>query len=401
MVNEGQQQRPASLNRPQAAVPAAYPKKIIALVLGVFVAMGMGMSAFYIAGTQTSTGFPESSIAIPHRSPDIKKTMAFAGAAGSAVWIITANERGADSLYYELRVIGPQTNTLKGKRIIVPSFKSNSSFDPTKKLGNDFWQYGDLAYNISDDNGLVAYNIYTGETVWEPKRLSEKIPELKSGILKAEHRASEKLFDLTTATGDVLKFDPFSQTILQAAVSGKVKKKEEPLTQELYLSDGLKHHLYLFTKRGDGFPIVFGNFVQESHLPEPGKKKENNVKDIFGNIHIEKISEKSYFRAQPLLRDAQGNLLVLYKAGLTEAAPVILESVSKEGKTNWSLQDTSFASIGKAFASEDLGCYYAFSDRTLILGLDKGERQYIAVDIVTGKILWTFDPKRYMENQAF
>jgi len=168
----------------------------------------------------------------------------------------------------------------------------------------------------------------------------------------------------------------------------------------LYLSDGLKHHLYLFTKRGDGFPIVSGSFVQESRLPGPEAPKANNVKDIFGNLHIEKVSEKNYFRAQPLLKDPRGNLLVLYKTDLSATAPVILESVSPQGKANWSLQDTSFLSIGKAFASEDLGCYYTYSDSTIIIGLDREERQYVAVDIATGKILWSFDPKAYIEKQA-
>ena len=396
MVHEPQ--GPAPINRPQVTIPAAKPQMIIALVLGIIVLMGAGAIGFFVMASTTASP-AESHVALTPQPPAIKMTKAFAGKAGGVVWIITANRRGADSLCYELRVVEPLTNTLKGKRIIVPAFKQDPGFDLSRKLSNDFWQYGDLAYNLSDDNGLLAYDIYTGETVWDAKRLSEKIPGLKSGILKVEHRASEKLFELTTMTGDVFKFDPLSQTILPAVAPAKTRQ-EEPLTQELYLSDGLKHQLYLFSKRGNGFPIVFGNFVQESRLPEPGGKKQHNVKDIFGNDHIEQISEKNYFRAQPLLRDVRGNLLVMYKTDLSATAPVILESVNKEGKANWSLQDTSLMHIGKAFASDDLGCYYTYSDRIIIIGLDKTVRQYMAIDIATGKILWRFDPQSYMEKQS-
>jgi outer membrane protein assembly factor BamB len=93
-------------------------------------------------------------------------------------------------------------------------------------------------------------------------------------------------------------------------------------------------------------------------------------------------------------------LLLLYKTDLKENSAVILESVNREGKTNWSLQDALFAGIGKAFSSEDLGCEYTFSDNLLIINLNREETQYVAVDINTGKILWSFNPKEYLAKSA-
>lgn len=399
MVNEGQQQRPAASNRAPVSVPAANAKKIVLLAAGVFVVMVMGMAGFYLTKTQTSADFPEETM-VPalQKQPEIKMTKAFVGSEGSVVWIIYEQSRPGDSLYYELLAVDPQTNSVKGKQIIVPLFKSNGSFNLIQKLGYRFWQYDNLAYCISDDDGFVAYNIYTGKKEVSTALLTEKFPELRSGILKTEQDPSGNIFNVTTTTGDVFKFDPRSQTLITPP--NPEKRKEEPVTSELYLSDGLKHNLYLFTKRGSGFPIVFSSFVQESRLPKPGGSKTNNVKDIFGNIHIERVSEKNYFRAQPLLKDTDRNLLVLYKTDLSEKSPVILESVNTEGKTNWSLKDTSFLTIAKAISTEDLGCEYTFSGNTLIINLFKDGYQYIAIDIKTGKVLWRFNPKTYLQEKA-
>lgn len=394
MVNEGQQQRPAASNRAPLSVPAGNAKKIVLLAAGVFVVMVMGMAGFFLMKTQTSADFPEETM-VPalQKQPELKMTKAFIGSEGSVVWIIYEHSRPGDSLYDELVVLDPQTNAVKGREVIVPLFKSTGSFYLTQKLGNRFWQYGNLAYCISDSDGFAAYNIYTGKKEVSTALLTERFPELAPGILKTEQDASGNTFRISTTTGDVFTFDPFSQTLITAPLPEK--RKEEPVTSELYLSDGLKHQLYLFTKRGSGFPIVFSNFVQESRLPKPGGSKANNVKDVFGNIHIEKVSEKNYFRAQPLLKDNDRNLLVLYKTDLSERSPVILESVNTEGKANWSLGDTSFLNIAKAVSTEDLNCEYTFSGNTLIISLFKEGYQYLAIDIKTGKVLWRFDPKTY------
>lgn len=401
MVNEGQQQqqRPAPLNRPLGNLPTAGSKKVIIAAVAAFVILIMTMTAFLVTKTITSDSVPGIHAQVQEKqAATIVKTMAFAGTAGSTIWIVSEKPCSTDSLCYELLVVDPRANILKGKRRIGTPFKPNTGADLNQMFGNRFLKFRELAYSITNDTGLTAYDIYSGKPVLTTQLIASKISGPAPAILKVEYMASEKVFKVSTTSGDVLRFDPLSRAFVPAP---KPKgKREEALTKELYLSDGLKHNLYLFTRRGDGFPILFGEFVQESHLPGPGAPKTNNVRDIFGNIHIEKVSEKNYFRAQPLLRDAAGHLLVLYKTDLSEASPVILERVNKEGKANWSLQDTSFLSIGKAFATEDLGCYYTFSDSILIIGLDKGERHYMAIDINTGKILWRFDPRAYMEKQS-
>lgn len=399
MLNEGQQQqRPAPLNRPLSNAPTAATKKIIIAVVAAFMVMLTGIATLFIVKAQTSSDIPAGYAEAPAKQAAIVNTMAFAGERGTAVWIVSEKSRSADSLCYELMVVDPQAGILKGRRMIGSPFKRNTGADLGQMFGNRFLKFGELAYSITNDTGLTAYDIYSGKPVLTTQSIASKISGSAPGILKVKYNSPEKVFNVSTTSGDVLRFDPLSQTFIPAT---KPKgKKEEAVTKDLYLSDGLKHNLYLFTKRGDGFPILFGEFVQESHLPGPGAPKTNNVKDIFGNMHIEEVSEKNYFRAQPLLRDAQGNLVVLYKTDLSEASPVILESVNKEGNTNWSLQDTSFVSIEKAFASENLGCYYTFSNNTIIIGFGKEGRQYIAIDINTGKVLWRFDPKAYIKKQA-
>jgi len=399
MVNEAQQQqRPAPFNHAVSHAPSAASKKVILAVVGAFMVLGMMMTGFLI--TKSSTPHPVTGVdaEVPAKPAVIVNTMAFAGAKGSVVWIVTEKSCSPDSSCYELLVVDPQSNTLKGKQRIGVPFSARQAPTLDEVFGTRFLKFGELAYSITNDTGLVAYDIYTGKPELTTQTLSGKIPGSPSRILKVEYNSSDTTFKITTMAGDLIHFDPFSQTFIPEKTSKR--RKEEPVTTELYLSDELKHHLYRFTKRGDGFPFVSGSFIQESRLPGPDAPKTNNVRDIFGNLHVEKVSEKNYFRAQPLLRDLNGNLVVLYKTDLSETSPVILESVSREGKANWSLQDSSFLRIGKAFASEDLGCYYTFSENSIIIGLDKGERQYIAIDVTTGKILWRFNPRMYMEKQA-
>ena len=397
MVDEVRQQRPAVQNT-QSGASGAITKKVILAVVAAFMILAMAMVGFLVTKGSTSYNAAGVDADVPAKPAVIANTMAFAGARSNVIWIVLKKPYARDSFYYELLAVDPKNSFINGEQLIGAPFGTHESVDPGQVFGNQFFKFGDLAYTILNDTALRAYDIYSGEQVLTNKSLSEKISGSVSSILKIEYSASEKRFKITTTAGDVLSFDPLAQAFLPAVMPKS--EKEEPVTTELYLSDGLKHHLYLFTKRGDGFPIVSGSFVQESRLPGPEAPKANNVKDIFGNLHIEKVSEKNYFRAQPLLKDPRGNLLVLYKTDLSATAPVILESVSPQGKANWSLQDTSFLSIGKAFASEDLGCYYTYSDSTIIIGLDREERQYVAVDIATGKILWSFDPKAYIEKQA-
>ena len=400
MLNEAQQQqRPAPLNRPSGNLPTAGSKKVIIAAVAAFVILIMTMAGFLVMKTITSDSVPGIHAQVQEKqAATIVKTMAFAGAKGSVVWIVSEKSYSADSLCYELLVVDPHSNAVKGKQLISVPFSSHHVPGLEQVFGSRFLKFGELAYSITNDTALTAYDIYSGKRVLTTQAIAAKIPGPASGILKVEYNSPENVFNVSTTSGDVLRFDPLSRAFVPTAQPKG--KKEEAVTRDLYLSDGLKHNLYVLTKRGDGFPIIFGDFVQESRLPGPDAPKTNNIKDIFGNIHIEKVSEKNYFRARPFLRDGAGNLLLLYKTDLSETSPVILESVNKEGKANWSLQDTSFLRIGKAFASEDLGCYYTFSDSTIVIGLDKEGRQYMAIDINTGKILWRFDSKNYMEKQA-
>lgn len=399
IVSEGRQQaqRPAPVNRAANQMPSPATKKVVLAVVGAFMVLAMMMAGFLITKS-TSYGSTGINTSAEDKQPEIKSTMAFAGEKGNVVWILSAIYVAADSLRYELLAVDPQNNTVRGKQLIGALFQRYNAPDPDRVLGDRFLKFGELAYSLINDTALRAYDIYSGKQVLNTSSLSAQIPGPASAILKIDYAASEKRFNVTTTTGDILSFDPLSRTFMlpDQPQSGK----EEPLSTELYLSDGLKHHLYRFTKRGDGFPILSGSFIQEARLPGPGAPKTNNVKDIFGNVHIEKVSEKNYFRAQPLLKDSKGNLLILYKTDLSETSPVILESVSPQGNANWRLQDSSLLTIGKAFASEDLGCEYTFSEAVLIISLYSGEKQYMAIDINTGKVLWKFDPKVYMKMQA-
>lgn len=399
IVNEGhrQTQRPVPLNNAGNQASGAITKKVVLIIAAAFIILAMTMVGFLMTKQSTSYGVSGSDAEVPAKQAVIVNTTAFAGAKANVIWIVLEKPYSTDSLYYELLVVDPKSNVLMGKQLIGAPFSTNKGFDLSRVFGNRFLKFGDLAYAIVNDTALSAYDIYSGKQVLTNQSISEKIPGAASSILKVEYMASDKVFKVITTSGDILSFNPFSRAFV--AASEAKSRKEEEVTKEVYLSDGLKHHLYLFTKRGNGFPIIFGDFIQESRLPGADAPKTNNVKDIFGNIHVEKLSEKNYFRAQPLLRDTMGNLLILYKTSLTEESPVILESVNKEGKANWSLQDTSLLSVGKAFAGEDLGCDYTFSDRVITICLGRGEKRYIAIEINTGKILWRFDPNAYVRQQ--
>lgn len=397
-VNESQPNvtRPQTGPRPQVTAPAkSNPKIVMAVAFGVFLLMGVGAATFLVTGSVMDP--VEIKKVTELQKPNIRLTYSFAGGRGAVIWIIYEQYRSVDSIWYELQIVDPKTNQLKAKESIVPVFKLNDNLDFNKKVANEFRQYGDLAYNISQNNGFVAYNIYSGKIEINTQTLVKDFPELKSGILKVEQLSSENAFSITTISGDVFKFDPYNR-ILIAKKDQNNKRNVEEVTSDIYLSAELKHQLYVLTKKGDGFPVLSSGMVGESYVTDLDVDKGKSIKDIFGNIYLKKISDKSYFAAQSLLRDDQGNLILFYKSDLSEKATVILESVNKDGKTNWSVQDPLFLKIGKAFGSENIGAIYGHSKNLLLLFIPSEKQAHMGIDIKSGKILWTFYPETYLEE---
>lgn len=386
-----------SINFSSPAPTKPNRKPILFVAIGLFGMMAMAVGFFFIKLTSSPDTLSQ---AISQKQETvIEMTNAFVGSEGAVVWIIEKHKFDTDSVWYEIFAVDPQTNLVKGRQVFIKAFQSNSNLAFDKKVGYQFWLFGDTAYTISDENGLVGYNIYSGLEEVNAKVLSQKFPEFKDGILKSEYLSSERLFKIATTNGDVFKFDPLSQTVFAKKEDRVKKKQEEPVTTDLYLTDGLKHQLYKLTKRGEGFPLVSNGFLQESRIPQLVNSKAK-VEDIFGNKAIEKVSDKNYFRAQSLIRGEDQSLVVLYKTSLSDNAEVVLESVNAEGKTNWTLKDSLFAGVQKAFASEDLGVEYSYSKDILILKLSPEGPEYMGIDIRTGKVLWRFNPKAYAAEKG-
>jgi DNA-directed RNA polymerase subunit RPC12/RpoP/outer membrane protein assembly factor BamB len=369
------------------------PKIILAVVVGFILFLGIGIGSFLLSYSSPTDKIEllENDVTVP----TIKLAQVFAGSKGAVIWIITEERTIKDSVFYELQIIDPLTKSSKNKIVLIPPIKLESNFEFNKKINSVFWKYNDLAYNISDDNGFAAYDIYTGDVILNSKILIEKHEELKSGILKIEHLPADNRFTVTTTIGDIFKFDPYSKTISTTLTS---QERQEKVTSELYLSSGLKHQLYLFTKKGSGFPILMNKFVDESYINASKSSKGSNVKDIFGNINLEKIADKCYFRAHPMLKDNNGNLIILYKTDLTENASVMLESVNVKGATNWICRDSLLLKIPKAFGSEDLEAVFTQSDSMLIFILPTQDHHYVGLDINSGKKLWEFNAQHYVAN---
>lgn len=386
-----------SVNASSSAPTKTNRKSILYIAIGLFTMMSMG-AGFFLFKTASSPGILKQPVSQSQRSV-IEMTNAFVGSEGAVIWIIEGHKFDADSVWYEIFAVDPLTNLVKGRQVFIKAFKANTNLAFSKKVGYQFWLFGDTAYTISDENGLAGYNIYSGLEEVNSKILSQKFPEFKDGILKSEYLSSEHLFKIATTNGDLFKFDPLSQTVFYKKEGRAKKKLEEPVTTDLYLTDGLKHQLYKLTKRGEGFPLVANGFLQESRIPQLVNSKAK-VEDIFGNKSIEKVSDKNYFRAQSLIRGEDQSLVVLYKTSLSDNAEVVLESVNAEGSTNWTLKDPLFASVQKAFASEDLGVEYSYSKDLLILKLSPEGPEYMGIDIRTGKVLWRFNPKTYATEKG-
>jgi hypothetical protein len=364
-----------------------------AVIAGFIVFFGIGMISFFLFRSSNSSIQLDVNELV---EPTVKLTQAFIGNKGTVIWVITESHELKDSVRYDLLIIDPLTKSTKTKKLIT-SLAWNSSTDFNKKINSVFWQYGNFAYNISDDNGFVAYDIYTGNVEITSAILVKAHEELKGGILKIEHAPLNNGFVITTTMGDVFRFDPYSKTI-----NSKLSSETglEKVTSQLYLSGGLKHQLYIFTKKGSGFPILSNNFIEESYTKDQMKSNGYNVKDIFGNINLEKVSDKPYFRAHPLLTDKSGNLLIMFNPDLTENSPVILESVNMKGESNWTLQDSLLLKTQKAFGSENLESNFIYSDLELIIVLPTKEHHYLGIDIKTGKKIWDFNVKQYVSNTS-
>lgn len=368
-------------------------KPILFAVIGLFAMMAMA-GGFFLFKTASSPGIVKQPVLQGQQSV-IEMTKAFVGSEGAIVWIVEEHKIDGDSVWYELFAVDPQTNLIKGRQVFIKAFKLNTNLAFDKKVGYQFWLFGDLVYTISDDNGLVGYNIYSGLEEINAKLLSQKFPEFKDGILKSEYNSSQNMFTVTTITGDVFTFDPLLKKILSAQQNHKENSAQPSFTTELYLSSGIKHQLYKFTKKSDGFPYLEGGFLDESKIALT-KNSKMEIGDVFGNKSIEKVSDRNYFRAQSLIRGEDQSLVMLYKTSLSDNAEVVLESVNAEGKTNWTLKEPLFAGIKKAFASDDLGVEYSHSKGILILKLSSEGPQYMGIDIQTGKVIWQFNPKTYV-----
>lgn len=400
-MNEPQQvvREKKNYSAPLQNISPKPPSNIIfAVILGIIIFFIAGIISFFMMSKSSDE---DVSFFNTHKFiPTINQTYAFVGNKGAVIWIISKNSSLKDSIHYELLIVDPLKKSTKKELIISSESKMNELKDDTKKIFTNLLQYDDLAYSVGEDIDFVAYNIYTGSVELNRQLLIKKYEVLKNGILKVEDLPGENGFKVTSADGEVFRFDPYTKKLISKQEKASTKNKEKIHTQ-LYLTNGLKHQLYLFTKKGSGFPLVSGSFIEESDTERATGPKGRNVKDIFGNINLEKVSDRSFFRAQPLLRDSAGNLVLFYKSDLSANATIILESISADGKTNWTLQNPSFTHITQG-DTEDIKCIYTFSPTLLILSLYTDQQLYIGIDVKSGKILWNFYPQKYAnENPVF
>src|SRR5581483_2389937 len=112
----------------------------------------------------------------------------YVGSKGPVAWLLYSQNRNKlDSAKFTIKIVDPSIQKVLSEKLDLPVMTWKESFDISKKIGSQFFQVGDIAYTISDDNGLVGYDIYTFDVKEDEESLSKKFPEFKSGISKAEY----------------------------------------------------------------------------------------------------------------------------------------------------------------------------------------------------------------------
>jgi len=373
----------------QPAIASA-GKKIGCAVTAITIALmaGIGSVVFFTI----NKSMKESGIDIfsDWQKPSLNIYQSFVGSKGPVIWEISQQTRNKlDSAKYSIDIVDPKTKSVLLNKPVFETMTWTESFDFGKKLNNQFFQMGDIAYNCSEENGLIGYNIYDFSEEVTEETLGKQFPELNSGISKADFMWYKKAFNITSNKGEEFVYYPEAGTIRTKKKDDNSYRSDTLTETKVYLSDEKQAQLYLIRRKGDK---TRDELDVNDNLVTNYDKEKSYYKSSYHISLFKKLSDRVFFKSQPLMR-TKGAIVFAYVDDLSKKAKVHIECVDQDGKTVWVNSDEVLQELKKN-TGDKLNFEYRHNNEFLTISLWGAKRKTHCFDLKTGKLVWSYSPEK-------
>lgn len=354
-----------------------------ALVAGIvisMVALGAALSVISLTGKakQLAKG--------AWQGPTVSDYDCLVGSRGAVAWLLLKDQTSSlDSVKYSLRLVNPAngqvlaTQPLGGARPWKDLFHWSDEFD------NDYYVHNDTVYNVSDNGGIQAFDLYTGRRLFGNERFTARFAELKQGIAKVEKEYYHDAIKISTAGGDDYLYS-FTGGQLLGKEKGGHRHGQDAMVQGIYLSRGRKPQLYAATMERS----MPENYFLESYDVENWRTLGKRIKSL------QLLSDTVYAKAQPL-GNYKGGLLFFYATDFTKDAGGVLQLTDAQGQRVWQNRDAAFKPLLEGNSSSELSLNYKLAGDLLVLNNSGSPRQSIGVDLKTGKTAFVYTAPEKVE----
>lgn len=365
-------------------------KYILFFTFGLVALIG-GIVAFSVLKS-TGNSSNKNIIIDDWQAPTIFTYKVLSGSKGSLIFLVTNQQKTKiDSVRYFLKVINPKTLAVIKTIQLYKTVTWQESFNFEKKVGVRFWQYGNLAFSFSEENGLKAYDIYSLKEELNNDILKQKFPELNNGIAEIQDLSYKKAFKFITNNAEEFIYYPLNNVLKTKEDDDNAYKTDGTVKEQLYVSDGKQPSIYkmksLVHESRDALTLY------NSMVTELEQKDNNWYKKSYEIDDFIRVNETNYFKSMPFCR-YNSNLVLMYTSSMAKSADVIIESVDTNGKTVWQLKDTVFQYLKTNLFSDKLYCEFCVNQSELIINTSNANENTISINLNNGKINWILNPKK-------
>lgn len=291
----------------------------ISALAGIFALVGVGVAVFLNFKNNSALVDGIESAFSEWQKPSLSIYQSFVGSKGPVIWEISSQTRNKlDSAKYSIKIIDPKTKTALATKPVFEPMTWTESFSFGKKLNSQFFQLGDIAYNCSEENGLIGFDIYTFDIVVNDETLGKKFPELNSGISKADFMWYKEAFNITTNKGDEFVYYPRIELLRTKKKDDNSYRSDTITDTKIYLSDEKQAQLYLIQKKHDKYR---DELEVNKGLVTQYEKNKSFYRKSYDIRQFKKLSDRVFFKSKPLLRTNDG-LVFVYVDDLSKKAKV-------------------------------------------------------------------------------
>lgn len=351
---------------------------IFAILIGI---MSAGVSVFLLsAGKKSTSGI---NFLGDWQKPSLDNYNCLVGNKGAIVWLVLKTQTNKlDSVKYYLRLVDPVTKKTVSEEPLGKPKAWRELFNQSSLFDSEFFVSNDTAYNVSENGGIQAFNLYTGKRLFGNEWFEKKYPLLKDGITKTSKEYYRNRLKITSASGDDLYYY-FNAKLLLTKEQDEAKEKEERVfSEDIYLTRNKKSRLYLCNmqrRSTDGFVI------DESYI-EVFKSNGSSYSYVKG---AKPLNDSIYPLAIPIEK-VNNNLLFFYASGFSKKGTGILAMVNKEGNFLWRNNDTTFKKIVQQNISDNLYVKYKLGKDLIVIDVSNSRNQSVGVNLKTGKTQFVF-----------